>query len=61
MSFFTKVLFFLVIFFSDLTALVASDIDASNALIDISLVVSMAVSILMLLMGYKKTMSILGK
>ena len=46
---------------SNAFALVASDVDMSQAVSDITIVVTSVISFLVLLFGYKKTMSLLGR
>ena len=52
---------FLFLFSSNAFALVASDVDMSQAVSDITIVVTSVISFLVLLFGYKKTMSLLGR
>jgi len=52
---------FLLLFSSNAFALVASDVDMSQAISDITIVVTSVISFLVLLFGYKKTMSLLGR
>ncbi len=42
-------------------ALVASDIDMSPAVVDTSLIVTSILSFLVLIMGYKKVLTLLGR
>ncbi|MBU0581337.1 MAG: hypothetical protein KKA19_09200 [Candidatus Margulisbacteria bacterium] len=42
-------------------ALVASDVDMAPAVVDITTIVASLVSFLVLLMGYKKVLSLLGR
>jgi hypothetical protein len=47
--------------FNNAFALVASDIDSSNANSDLTLLVASVVSLLILMYGYKKVMSLLSR
>jgi len=52
---------FLLLFSSNAYALVASDIDMSTAVSDITILVLSVISLLTLMLGYKKVMSLLGR
>ncbi|MBA3025731.1 MAG: hypothetical protein FP820_04890 [Sulfurimonas sp.] len=55
------VLVLLLISFQNSFALVASDVDMNPAVVDITTIVASLVSFLVLLMGYKKVLSLLGR
>jgi len=56
-----SILLLLILSSSNAFALQASDVDMSPAIADMSTVVASVLSFLVLLMGYKKTLSLLGR
>ena len=51
----------LLVFVNNAFALVASDIDMSSATTDVTTIIVSILSFLVLLMGYKKVLSLLGR